>query len=83
MPREYFTESTTQIAQRVSDQEGSSCTPDSVRAAADAGLLPYIRLRNGTRLFQPSAADRLCTLRAKRRARRGKYPRALRVEVPA
>ena len=45
--------------------------PETVRAYADLGLLEFVRIANGMRMFRPDAAERVRKIRAERMARRG------------
>lgn len=66
---ENFSETSNTIAAKV------PCDPGTVRDYADAGWLECRRLASGTRLFKPSAVERVRKLRAERLARRGRPPR--------
>jgi DNA-binding transcriptional MerR regulator len=64
---EQFSETAANVARAVDD----SCDPATVRLYADLRLIPCLRLRNGTRLFKPSAAALVREIRAERLSRRG------------
>lgn len=55
-----FTETTNAVAREV------PCDAGTVRAYADMGLVPHMRLANGIRLFRPSAAALVREIREKR-----------------
>jgi len=61
-----FTETTTAIARP------AQVLPETVRLYANLNLIEHIRLANGTRLFKPSAVQRVREIYAERMARRGR-----------
>jgi len=66
MDGDHFTLTTGSIARQADVLEAT------VRRYADRGLLEYVRLYNGVRLFKPSAIERARALKAERWSRCGR-----------
>lgn len=63
---ETYSETTSAIAR------AADVLPETVRLYSDMGFLEHIRLKSGTRLLKPSAAERVREIYAQRMGNRGR-----------
>ena len=65
MPTDTFSLTATEVAR------SAGLIAETVRKYADGGLLAYIRMHNGTRLFKPDAVEQARAICKERLANRG------------